>query len=457
MNTDTKPNFDFEIVWEKVLSEVEKNVSKANFSTWFKDTYIAKEEDGVIYVAVQNAFVRDWLANRYHKFILKALRDLSPSVRGLSYIIAKPQDKEKFQKKDSIGIKKEATTSLPLVEHYTDRESNLNPRYTFDSFVVGPFNELAFSAAQAVLKNLGNTYNPLFIHGNTGHGKTHLIQAIGNEFKKNISGIKVYYLTSERFYLDFINAMQANRIPAFKERYRKYDILIMDDIQFLSTKERTQEELFHLFNTLYDGGKQIIFSSDKHPNFINGLEDRLKSRFSAGMIVDIPPPDMDSRLAIISKKVDKLGFRLSDETINLLAAQLTGNIREIEGLLNSLLCQYQMKGKELSLLEVKNMVKTHLKPKKATSVKDVVKAISAFYNIEENVVYEKSRRKEVVKPRQIAMYILREDCNVSFPLIGEKLGGRDHTTVIHSYEKIKEGLKNDPDLIQELEQIRSML
>ena len=456
MEANQKTEIEFDSLWKKVLIEVEKNVSKANFSTWFKDTYIAKEENGTIFVAVQNAFVRDWLANRYHKFILKALRDLSETVRGLSYVIAKPQDKIKFQKKDLKSLKS-PTISLPLIEHYNDRESNLNPRYTFDSFVIGPFNELAHSAAQAVLKNLGSAYNPLFIHGNTGHGKTHLIQAVGNEFKNIIPGIKVYYLTSERFYLDFINAMQGNKIVAFKERYRKYDVLIMDDIQFLASKEKTQEELFHLFNTLYDSGKQIIFSSDTHPNFINGLEDRLKSRFSAGMIIDIPSPDLDSRLAIISKKAEKLGFNLSTDIKNYLAAQLAGNIREIEGMLNSLLCQNQMKGRELSLLEVKNVVKINLKPKKATSIKDVVKAISAFYNIEESSVYEKSRRKEVVKPRQIAMYILREDCSVSFPLIGEKLGGRDHTTVIHSYEKIKNGLKTDMELIQELEQIRSML
>ncbi len=450
-----KNRFGFDELWKKILNDVEKNVSKANFSTWFKDTYIAKEEEGVIFIAVQNAFVRDWLANRYHKFILKALRSADEKIRGLSYIVAKPQDKTRIQKKDFIS--KPAMASLPLSDHYTDQETNLNPRYTFESFIIGPFNELAYSAAQAVIRGPGSTYNPLFIHGNTGHGKTHLIQAVGNELKKTIANIKVYYLTSEKFYLDFINSMQGNRVPAFKERYRKYDVLIMDDIQFLSSKEKTQEELFHLFNTLYDGGKQIVFSSDKHPNFINGLEDRLKSRFSAGMIIDIPPPDHDSRLAIIKAKTEKLNFRLNDDVANYLSLQINGNIREIEGVLNLLLCQSQMKGRDLSLLEVKNIIKTNIKPKKAVSAKDVIKAISAFYNIEENTVYEKSRRKEVVKPRQIAMYILREDCGVSFPLIGEKLGGRDHTTVIHSYEKIKGELKNDPDLIQEIEQIRSML
>jgi len=451
---ETQP--DEKTLWAKVLSEIESSVSKANFSTWFRDTEIIKMDGGIVYISVSNAFVRDWLANKYHKVILKTLREVSDQIRGLDYIITKV-DKKKSDEKTASQQKPSPTVAMPLNDHYVDQESNLNPRYTFESFVIGPFNELAYTAAQAVIKGLGAVYNPLFVYGNTGHGKTHLIQAIGNHLRGNGVNKKVYYLTSERFYLDFFNAMQANRIPVFKEKYRKYDVLIMDDIQYLSSKPSTQDELFHLFNTLYDSGKQIIFSSDKHPNYIPELEDRLKSRFAAGMIVDIPPPDLDSRLAIIKVKTGRLGMVISEEIANFLASNIEGNVREIEGIINTLLCQTQMKGRSLTLQETKNLIKLNVKPRKSVSAKEVVKAIAAYYDINETSIFEKTRRKEVVRPRQVAMYILREDCGISFPLIGEKLGGRDHTTVLHSYEKIKNELKNDVVLGQDLTQIRAML
>jgi chromosomal replication initiator protein len=445
---------DDKTLWDKVLAEIETSVSKANFSTWFRDTEISKLEDGVVYVSVPNAFVRDWLATKYHKVILKILRRAAEQVRGLDYIVARSDQKKvggEQHPKPSIAA------TLPLSEHYIDHESNLNPRYTFESFVVGPFNELAYTAAQAVIKGLGTTYNPLFVYGNTGHGKTHLIQAVGNYIRNANLNKKVYYLTSERFYLDFFNAMQANRIPLFKERYRKYDVLIMDDIQYLSSKPSTQDELFHLFNNLYDTGRQIVFSSDKHPNYIPELEERLKSRFAAGIIVDIPPPDQDSRLAIIKAKSNRLGLVLNEDVANFLASAIEGNVREIEGAINTVACQTQIKGRELTLPEIKVIVKANIKPRKSSSTKEVVKAIAAYYDINESSIFEKTRKKEVVLPRQIAMYILREDCNISFPLIGEKIGGRDHTTVLHSYEKIKNELKTNTSLERDLAQIRAML
>ena len=453
--TETSIELDSKTLWDKVLAEIETSVSSANFSTWFRDTEISKQEDGIVYISVQNAFVRDWLANKYHKIILKILRELSDQIRGLDYVISR-SDKKKADIKPQTA-KPSSTVPLPLSEHYIDPESNLNPRYTFESFVVGPFNELAYTAAQAVIKGLGTVYNPLFVYGNTGHGKTHLIQAIGNYLRGNNLNKKVFYLTSERFYLDFFNAMQANKIPTFKEKYRKYDVMIMDDIQYLSSKPSTQDELFHLFNTLFDSGKQIVFSSDKHPNYIPELEERLKSRFAAGMIVDIPPPDIDSRLAIIKSKSNSLGFVISEDIANFIAEAIEGNVREIEGALNTILCQTQLKGKNLSLPEVRAMIKANIKPKKTSSIKEVSKAIAAYYDIEESTIFEKGRRKEVIRPRQVLMYILREDCGVSFPLIGEKIGGRDHTTVLHSYEKVKNELKTDTALEQDINQIRAML
>jgi chromosomal replication initiator protein len=306
-----------------------------------------------------------------------------------------------------------------------------------------------------VIKNPGVVYNPLFIYGNTGHGKTHLIQAVGNYLKNNLNK-KVFYTTSEKFAQEYVNALQVNKPNLFKEKYRKYDVLIIDDIQFFSGKFKIQEELFHLFNHLFENNKQIIFSSDKHPGLIQDLEDRLKSRFAAGMTIDIPAPDSESRAAIISAKTKILPYPVSKEIIDYLAYSISGNIREIEGVVNLILCQSQMKNRELNLSEVKSFIKNNPKPKKQISIKEVIKTVAEFYNIEEQLIYDKTRKKEVIKPRQIIMYILREEFNISYPAIGEKLGGRDHTTVMHSCEKIKNDTKNDEILTQEISQLRSI-
>lgn len=444
---------DTKQLWNSVITEIELTVSKANFNMWFKDTHIAKIDDGIVYLGVPNIFVKDWLKNKFHIFILKCLRSIA-EIRGVEYVVTKEQPKKHDVEPQKLNFSN-PTSELPLSDYYINKEDNLNPRYTFDSFVIGPYNELAYAASQAVIKKPGITYNPLFIYGDTGRGKTHLIQAVGNQIKAT-SSKKVYYITSEKFALDYINSVQANRVNTFKEKYRKYDVLIMDDIQFFSNTEKTQEEVFHLFNNLYDNNKQIIFSSDKHPNYIPKLEERLKSRFSAGMIIDIPQPDQDSRAAIIRSKAKMQNFNFSNEGVEFLASTIEGNIRELEGILNSIMMQSQMKGRELNLAEIRNLLKDNAKPKKAVSVKDVIKAIADFYNIEEASIYEKTRRKEVVKPRQLIMYVLREEFDVSYPSIGQKLGGRDHTTVIHSCEKIKNELKTNHMLVQELKQIKSM-
>jgi chromosomal replication initiator protein len=438
-------------VWDSVLSEIELSVSKATFTTWFKHTGILKEEGGVVFLSVPNQFVKEWLVNKYHKTILRKLRDMHEHIRNVEYVVVKEPPKEApVRRIDS------PTVELPLADYYVNKDDNLNPRYTFENFIVGSFNDLAYAAAQAVIKKPGIAYNPLFIYGNTGHGKTHLIQAIGNYFKNTSQSKKVYYVTSENYYLGFVNAMQENKIMNFKEKYRVYDVLIMDDVQFLSNKEKTQEELFHLFNTLYDNNRQIIFSSDKHIHQIPNLEDRLKSRFAAGMIVDIQAPDYDSRVAIIKAKCESHQSELPQEIIEYLAASET-NIRELEGIINTITYHFQLKNKDLSLLEVKNIIKETSRPKRTFSVKEVIKTIADFYDVPENSIYEKTRRKEVVKPRQIIMYILREDFKVSYPTIGEKLGGRDHTTVIHSCEKIKNEIKTDTILVEEIDKIRALL
>lgn len=444
-----------ELLWDQVLKEIELSVSKANFTTWFKDTFIVKIDEGVVFIGVPNTFAKDWLSNKYHKSILKSLRDSDGGVRGIEYLIIKDDSKVKieFEKQKNTPKKSE---ELPLADLYINKEDNLNPRYTFNSFVIGPFNELAHAAAQAVITKPG-LYNPLFFYGDTGRGKTHLIQAIGNHSKMNNPNKKVFYLSSERFYSDHINAVQEGTVSTFKEKYKKYDVFIMDDIQFLAKKEKTQEELFHLFNYLQENNKQIVFSSDQHPNYIQDLEGRLKSRFVAGMIVDIPQPDYESRAAIIRNKLAQKNFFLSDSVIDYIASSLEGSIRELEGIINSIICQSELKGRELDLTDIKHLLKDTAKPTKNFSIKDIIKTVAVFYNIDESDLSNKSRKKEVVKPRQMAMYILREDYNISFPSIGQKLGGRDHTTVIHSYEKIKNDIKTDNQLVQELNKIRAML
>ncbi len=438
-------------LWDGVLVEMELTLSKPNFNTWFKDTSIVKQEDGAVYLSVPNTFVQDLLGSKFHNLILKALRNISGNIQSLHYLISKEEMKERPQQEKPA----QATKELPMADIYINKEDNLNPRYTFETFVVGPFNEFAHAASQAVIKKPGIVYNPLFIYGGTGHGKTHLIQAVGNYLKNN-SNKKVFYTTSEKFSQEYVNALQLNKPNFFKEKYRKYDVLVMDDIQFFSGKMKIQEELFHLFNHLYENNKQIIFSSDKHPGLIQDLEDRLKSRFSQGMIVDIPAPDNESRAAIIRTKSTSSKYPISKEVIEYLAYSVTGNIRELEGIINSITCQSELKDKELSLNEVKNFVKNNTKPKKLVSTKEVVKTVAEFYNIEEQLIYDKTRKKEIIKPRQIIMYILREDFNISYPAIGEKLGGRDHTTVMHSCEKIKNDMKGDDVLVQEINQLRSI-
>jgi chromosomal replication initiator protein len=439
-------------LWKNCLAEIETSISKANFSTWFKNTSIVKEDTGIVYIGVPNEFVRDWLMNKYHKLITKTIADEYENVRAVEYLITKTEN----TKEDIATTRETIEKELPLRDLYINPEDNLNPRYHFNSFIVGTFNELAYAAAQAIIESPGTKYNPFFIYGGTGLGKTHLIQAVGNSIKEKYPNKKVHYMTLEKFATDFINSLQNNKANSFKEKYRKYDLLIIDDIQFIGKMEKIQEELFHTFNTFYENNKQIIFSSDKHPNYIPELADRLKSRFAAGMIVDISEPEYESRVAILKVKLREINVELEEELIEYVASSVQGNIRELEGSLNLIVCQYRLKNKPLTLMEVKSLLKNNMKPKKNMAIKDVVKIVSDYYKLEEASIYEKTRKKEIVKARQVVMYLLREDFNVSYPLIGQKLGGKDHTTVIHSCLKIKKDLKNDPQLLQELEQIRIM-
>ncbi|HWA32092.1 MAG TPA: chromosomal replication initiator protein DnaA, partial [Candidatus Paceibacterota bacterium] len=353
---------DTKELWKNCLLEIETGVSKANFSTWFKNTSILKEDAGIVYIGVPNEFVRDWLKNKYHKLITKTIADSYEGMRAVEYTITKME----APRTEAAALSSEpyVNKELPLRDLYINPEDNLNSRYRFDSFIVGGFNELAYAAAQAIIESPGTKYNPFFVYGATGLGKTHLLQAVGNAIKDRFPGKKVHYLTLEKFATDFINSLQSNKANSFKEKYRKYDLLIIDDIQFIGKMEKIQEELFHTFNAFYESSRQIIFSSDKHPNYIPELADRLKSRFAAGMIVDVSEPEYESRLAILKIKLKETGVELDPEIIDYMASAIQGNIRELEGSLNTVVCQYRLKNKPLSLSEVKNLLKNNIRPKK---------------------------------------------------------------------------------------------
>lgn len=446
MELDTKQ------LWENTLTTIELSIPPSSFKMWFGETHIVRIDGGSVVIGVPNQLTREWLSDKFGKLILKTVRDFLDTVRAVEYVVSKQEPKRPVER----IVAQSRETELPLGDYYVNRSDNLNPRYTFDTFVIGPFNELARTAAQAVAENPGIAYNPLFIYGETGRGKTHLIQSVGNHVKRAFAHKKVFYLTAERFGFDFMNALNNRTIPTFKEKYRAYDTLIIDDIQFFSKKMTLQEEFFHLFNTLHDANRQIICSSDRHPNLISDLTDRLQSRLLAGMTVAINEPDHESRMAIIKAKGASMGMDLSAVVVEHLALAIPGNIREIEGMLNTILCQAQLKG-PLSDESIKDIVKSTMKPKRSVSVKSIIGKIAEFYGVEEDSMYAKTRRREVVRPRQIIMYILREDFHLSYPAIGSVFGGRDHTTVIHACEKVRNDLIQNEDLKTEVVEIRGML
>lgn len=444
-----------EELWKEILRELEMNVSKANFATWFQSTFIADQSEGKITIGTPSAFIKEWLEDKYQKDILRCLRARSPEVRSLEFKITAQSVLQPRKPAEP----KTTEEQMDFRDIYTDRETNLNPRYVFENFIVGIFNELAHASALSVIKNPGVLYNPLFIYGGVGLGKTHLMQAIGNKVKNEYPNKKVYYVSAERFANELVAAIRNNETGFFKDKYRSYDVLILDDIQFISSRgASTQEEIFHTFNTMYQANKQIIFSSDRPPKSIQNIEDRLRSRFEGGMIADIVEPDYETRLAIIqSKAAEKLEYRPSLEILEYIASSVQSNIRELEGSLNSIIVRSKIKKRPLDLPEVKEILIRNERPKKILSAQQIIKKIAQFYEVPEKYLFEKTRRKEVVKPRQIAMYLLREDFNGSFPYIGQKFGGRDHTTAIHAYSKITEDLKKDERLKEEMKIIRAQL
>ena len=457
-----------EEAWQAVLAQIQLNISQASFATWFKNTKIVSYTKGKALISVPNTFVKKWLEDKYTKTIFKILHNIDKEIKEVKYVIGKTESKV-FKKSSVIGQTKErikkqtmgqlegqAVGQLEFEEFKINKETNLNPRYTFDNFVVGPFNELAHAAAWAVSKNPGITYNPLFIYGGVGLGKTHLLQAIGSAIHKEHLNKKVKYIPSEKFTADVIYSIKNNTIADFKNRCRENDVLILDDVQFLAGKEKTQEEFFHIFNTLYENNKQIILSSDRPPKAIAALSERLRSRFEGGMIGDISYPDYETRMAILKTKSQEKGINFSEDIFDYIASHVQKSIRDLEGTLNRLIIHQKTTNQTLNLEKTKLLLKNLLFPSnKTVNPKKIIQTVAEFYDLKEKEILSSSRKKEIVKPRQIAMFLLRKELKNSYPFIGRKFGGKDHTTVIHACEKItkeimiNEKLDNEISLIKE--------
>lgn len=445
--------------WQSVLSELEVLISKANFTTWFKNTSLKKKKSNKIIVAVPNAFTREWLENKYHKLILKAINKSSPQVKHVEYVIDR-QNQSSHSKPQKSPWKNKQKQPISTNESSSNSNHSLNPEYTFDHFVVGPSNELAQATCLAATKKPGRTYNPIFIYGGVGLGKTHLLQAVGHKIADTSDPKKICYTSSEKFTNKLIESIRNHSMKKFKDHYRNFDCLIIDDIQFIGGKEKTQEEFFHTFNSLYERNKQIILSSDRPPKAIHTLEERLRSRFAGGVIADINQPEFETRLAILQNKIKNKNASLDSETLEYIASKVTNNVRELEGALNRLIAYSQINNTALDDKKKINHILSSFfqKPKtKKMNTKDIIKAVGEFYNIKPKEIKARKRQREIVKARQIVMYLMREELDSSFPSIGDKIGGRDHTTAIYAYNKIDDLLSENKNLQEELQLIKEQI
>jgi chromosomal replication initiator protein len=435
-------------LWQAILGHLEIALSKANFNTWFKNTCISEKEGDKITVQVPDFFHKNWISGKYHAEMLKALKAISPEIKEIRYqVTGQALSSANTQTKQSIKNDTQTFSQKEAIQN----TGGINPKYTFETFVIGKNNELAHAASLAVAKTPGSQYNPLFLYGGVGLGKTHLMHAVGHKLLQNNPRVKILYSTSEKFTNDYINSISQKKTDEFKKFYRNVDALLIDDVQFLAGKEGTQEEFFHTFNELRDKGKQIILTSDRPPKEIPAIEQRLISRFEWGMLADIQAPNMETRMAILRNKMEKKGATIPEDILFYIAENIQNNVRELEGALNKLAVYQQMENKILVLDQAKNILASIVGSKKRiSSPKKIAETVSVFYNISNSDLIKESRKKEFVKPRQIAMYIIRKELDISFPSIGEFFGGRDHTTVMHAVEKINSQLEKNESFKQEI-------
>jgi len=453
-------------IWQAVLGEMEVNLSRANFITWFKSTFLSTIEDGKVIVSVPNIFTKSWLENKYHKEIIQALKNVTQ--QEIAEVLYKVELIKKNEApinnieeiSNQTSIENANVSENPVIETIKKPQLNkfgLNTDYVFESYVVGKNNQLAHAACKAVAASPGTAYNPLFIYGGVGLGKTHLLQAIGNELTKQNK--KILYVTSEKFTNDYIQAVRTGRAKEFKDFYRNIDTLLVDDVQFIGGKDSTQEEFFHTFNELHQTNRQIVVSSDRQPKAIPSLEERLKSRFEWGMVVDVTQPDIETRSAILENKCHEKNIELNKEILNYIASVVESNIRELEGALNRIIAFHQFNQTEPTLDSVKEVLSGLINNYQSKSItpKVIIDAVIKFYDIDLSDLLGKSRKKELVIPRQIAMYLMREEINTSYPTIGNEFGGRDHTTAIHACNKVSREIKEDQRRKQEIESISQLI
>ncbi len=442
-------------LWQAILGEVELNLSKANFTTWFKNTFISSCENNKVIICVPNTFTKAWLEKKYHQEIAKAFKSIGQE--NIKEIIYKVEAKKAGAIDDllrKIRIKKDGDSEEKPA---SINRFGLNSRYCFENFIVGKNNELAHAAARAVAANPGQAYNPFFIYGGVGLGKTHLLQAIGQEFAKKNS--RILYVSCEKFTNDYIQAVRSGKGKDFKDLYRNVDLLLVDDIHFMGGKDGTQEEFFHTFNELHQTNKQIVISSDRPPKAIPALEKRLLSRFEWGMIADIGLPDAETRMAILEAKCKEKNYMLEQEILSYIANNIESNIRELEGALTRLIAYYEFNNTQPSVettRQVLSGIVLSFQTKSATP-KIIIDAVSKFFDINIKDITGTSRKKELVTPRQIVMFLMRKEINSSYPAIGQELGGRDHTTAMHAFNKIKREIEEDERLKQNINSITQII
>ena len=436
--------------WQSALGQLQMEMPKASFDTWVRDTRIISYDDGTFTIGVRNAYARDWLESRLSSTATRLLMGIMNQDVDIHFVVSTDAERQQVEKVTTAGVPAQDHELTSVKPH----NSTVNPRYTFENFIVGANNRLAVAASQAVAENPASSYNPLFLYGGVGLGKTHQLHAIGNACEKD--GLEVLYVSSEEFTNDLINAIRLHTTQAFRDKYRSADVLLIDDIQFIAGKESTQEEFFHTFNTLHGQNKQVIISSDRPPKSLVTLEDRLRSRFEWGLTADIQLPDLETRQAILRHKAERAGRKVPDEVLETIARRVQSNIRELEGALNRILAFSDLSGMPMDTAMV-NVALVDLLPQPAEIKPDrIIDVVARTFNLTVERLSSSDRSREVALPRQIAMFLLRET-NISLPKIGHFLGGRDHTTVMYACDKVADLIERDDRLRRQVTAIRQQI